>query len=334
MTSSELDDLIKRYRKGSCTSAEEQMIEEFFNAYQSAGDAWEENALTDGAEIEKRIYSRIVKKIDLPPKRTVVYLQWLYRSAAAVLIFFSFFYVFTNTPVKPKVNETPEPLVVKTIKRGQKSMLHLKDGTVIFVNSGTKVSYPGKFANDKREIFLDGEAFFEVSHNENKPFIVHTGALDIKVLGTSFNINTFDDKITVTLKSGKVYIQNINPEIHYSSLGILNPNQQLVYEKADNSIRVNEVDVTPYIAWTKKQLIFREEPLYTVVKKLEKWYDVEITLENNQIKDCIFTGTFDNEPLRLVLESLHNVANINYTLEGNKVKLSGSGCPENTSDVQ
>ncbi len=327
MTQEEINDLIKRYKEDNCSPEEEKMIDEFLNSYQNDDGEWNENLLGNKKETENRIYSTITERIHFPDKKPAIAIQWWYRTAAALMILSSFFYLFSNTSNESRVKtETPEPLVVKTISRGQKSMLHLSDGSVIYMNSDTKISYPGKFAMDKREIYLDGEAFFEVTHDPGKPFIVHTGTLDIKVLGTSFNVNTFDEKVTVTLASGKVHIQNTNPAINYSNLGILIPNQQFIYDKADNSIKVKEVDVTPFIAWTKKQLIFSEETILSVVKRLEKWYGVEITFETNDIKNCIFTGTFDNEPLRLVLESLHNVADINYTIKGKKVRLSGPGC--------
>ena len=282
-------------------------------------------------EIENLLYSKIIEKINPPLKKQTYSFKWWYRSAAALIIILSSIYIFTKIsneqPVKD--NEKTEVLVERNISRGQKSVLHLIDGTVIYINSDSRIRYPKKFTGNKREVYLDGEAYFEVNHDPKTPFIVHTGILDIKVLGTSFNINTYYEKITVTLKSGKVYIQNTNPILNKPNLGMLNPNQQFVYDKTDNSILVKEVDVDPYIAWTKKQLIFREEPISLVVKKLEKWYDVEFTFKNNNIKNCIFTGVYENESLQLVLESLHNIAGINYTMEGRKIELSGSGCPKN-----
>lgn len=326
MTQREIDDLIRRYHENNCTPDEEKIINDFLDSYQDGDEGWKDKLHGNQNEIENRLFSKISGKINPPKKKQGVILRWWYSTAAALLIMLSFFYIFSKISNEVPIKEKIEPLVTKSISRGQKSMLHLIDGTVVFINSDTKITYPKIFTGDKREIYLDGEAFFEVSPNPEKPFVVHTGALDIKVLGTSFNINTYDDKITVTLASGKVHIQNTNPTINYSGLGWLKPNQQFVYDKIDNSIEVSEVDVDPYIGWTKKQLIFRNEPIFLVVEKLEKWYDVEFVFANNNIKNCIFTGIFENEPLELVLKSLHNVADINYTMEGGKIKLSGSGC--------
>ncbi len=323
-----IDDLISRYYEKKCTPKEEVIINNFLNSYQNNDGEWDEELNGNQKEIESLLYSKITKKINPPVKKQNNPFKWWYRSAAALLIILSSIFIFTKVsneqPVKEK--EKTEALVVRNITKGQKSVLHLIDGTVIYINSDSKISYPKKFTDNKREIYLDGEAYFEVSHDPERPFIVHTGLLDIKVLGTSFNINTYYEKITVTLESGKVYIQNTNPVLDNPNLGMLNPNQQFVYDKTDNSILVNEVDVDPYIAWTKKQLVFREEPIYLVIKKLEKWYDVEFTFRNNDIKNCIFTGTFENESLQLVLESLHNVAGINHKIDGKEIELSGSGC--------
>jgi len=334
MTRLEIDELIRRFDEDKCTTEEVKMINNFLNSYQNEYKEWDNELIGDQKEIGDRIYSQITGKIAPRKKGHNVILRWWYRSAAALIIILSLFYFFNRVSKETPVEEKAEAWVVKNISWGQKSTLHLIDGTLINVNSDTKISYPKKFAGDKREIYLDGEAFFEVSHNPEKPFIVHAGTIDIKVLGTSFNINTFDNKITVTLASGKIHINNTNPDINYSDMGVLIPNQQFIYNKSDNSIQVSEVDVDPYIAWTKKQLIFREEPIFSVVKKLEKWYDVEFTYANNDIKNCIFTGIFENEPLRLVLESLHNVADISFTMKGRKVKLSGLGCPKRNSNVQ
>ncbi len=180
-----------------------------------------------------------------------------------------------------------EQLVFQT-PRGEKSMVTLPDGSEVWLNANSRLVY-NSFSSDHRQVELKGEAFFNVAHNENAPFVVKTNECDIKVLGTTFNVMAYDEfgRKEITLLTGKI---NVHTE---SAEQILKPGQALILE--DNQIKILEVSATEASAWVVNKFNFRNIPLTELLKRLENWYDVDITLENKSGKDVNFTGTFKNE---------------------------------------
>ena len=318
--------LINKYITNKSSSKEQNIIEGFLDSYQNDDKKWNEKTHGEQKEVEGKIFTNIQKNIQsTKTDQFRISPTWKYSIAASFVIIIALGYgIFrmVDSSVIPEIVQ----IVKKEIPRGQKYMVRLSDGTTIYINSESTLSYPEHFSDNLREITLQGEAFFEVVPDPNKPFIVHTGKIKTEVLGTSFNINTHYGQIKVSVASGKVRVQNINPEITYDELSVLKANQQLVFDKKDQSIEVNEVTVDQFLAWKQKRLVFNDEPLSQVVKRLEKWYDVEFTYLNEDIKNCVFTAVFENEPLTSVLETLQNVADINYDLQGKKIQLSGHGC--------
>ncbi|MCG8308333.1 MAG: DUF4974 domain-containing protein [Cytophagales bacterium] len=326
MTKHEIDTLIEKYLANNCSPEEHKLIEGYLDSYQK-DKRWVERDHGIRSEVRQRILSGINEQIrPASPRQTSIRPVRWYRIAATVLILltvgFAIYRMTGEEPVRGKIE-----IITKEITRGQKSLIHLSDGTNISINSESAVSYPEVFAENRREIILEGEAFFEVAHDPDRPFVVRTGDIETLVLGTSFNINTRNDQIEVTVATGSVRIKNINPDIQYNELTNLSPNEQLIYDEIDRSVKVTEVEADQFFAWTEKRLIFKDEPISSVVAKLERWYDVDFVYDNEHIKHCVLTAEFDNEPLAAILETLHNIADISYELKGKRVRLSGPGCP-------
>ena len=221
-------------------------------------------------------------------------------------------------------------------KPGSKTQVTLPDGSKVILNADSKLSYPDNFMGDTREVTLEGEAFFDVTKNKKKPFIIHSKTMDIKVLGTVFNIRAYpsenlteaslisgsievilktrtnekiflkpNEKITVfNISEGKQMPNTTENKYTEIALPLISVNK-LNFDNADN--QVSE------IAWTQNKLIFNNESLGNIVQLLQRWYGLEIRIETNELKDINFTGRFYSESISQVLEALQLTHKFNYS---------------------
>lgn len=159
------------------------------------------------------------------------------------------------------------------VPAGKRVSLMLSDGTKMWVNSGSQVIFPVQFTGQRREIFLDGEIFLEVAHNKDIPFIVKTNELDIRVLGTQFNVSTLESKQSseVVLVSGKVEITTQN-----QAKNILSPNDLFVYQSSSGKASIKKVDVSDHVAWKDGYYQFKRQPLDRVLEKIARYYGIQM----------------------------------------------------------
>lgn len=210
-----------------------------------------------------------------------------------------------------------------SVPKGNKSEVILSDGSKIWLNNNSKLVYPKKFNAKERRIELIGEAYFEIEKNEKVPFIVQTSDISIKVLGTKFNVSAYanDKFIETTLISGKVMVQsNDNPEIET----VLKPGESLTFDKINNQSAVNEVDTEFYTYWMKGEFVFKDERFETLAKRIERIYNVEITFEDETLKDKTYTGDFkvdDNIYTILEIFKRSTTVPIDYTTDRNKITI-------------
>ncbi len=197
--------------------------------------------------------------------------------------------------------------------RGGEFKITLPDGTFVHLNSNSKLKFPKNFDLDKREIFLSGEAYFEVTKDINRPFLVIAEDIQIKVYGTSFNINTLlGNQIQTTLVKGSIGIQIQNSPQEYT----LKPSQQAIVQKKDGKITIRDVDTTPYTAWTEGIFLFDNERLETILDKLALWYDVELFYQNEAVKDVCFTGylkRYDN--IDVILNAIESTVSATFHIK-------------------
>ncbi len=209
------------------------------------------------------------------------------------------------------------------IPYGKSSELLLSDGTKVWLNAGTRLAFPSRFSKKTREVYLDGEACFKVTKNESQPFVVNVGELDLKVLGTWFNVSAYtsDADIETVLLEGSVALRKQK----FLGLGtnevILKPNQRANYNKQNTEINIyDEPNTTMYIAWTEGWLEFSKESLQSVFTQLERYYDVEIMLPESFPSSGLITGKLDlKDSLEEVLIALADVAQIDYRIVNNKI---------------
>jgi transmembrane sensor len=210
--------------------------------------------------------------------------------------------------------------------RGHRTFVILEDGTKIWLNADSRLTYPKSFSGEKtREIELEGEAYFDVAENKQKPFIVHTSDIRIRVLGTAFNVKSYgkDRTIETTLFRGKVTIQS---EVDSTRL-TLQPNQQAVFEKETKRIFLeHKEEVGDYGSWRDGQLVFHDRSLYDIVNELERWFNVTISVEDRASLNCHFSAKVNNKNLEEVLELFKDAEGIDYRIDGTHVFILGKLC--------
>ena len=207
---------------------------------------------------------------------------------------------------------------------GKKYNLILSDGTMVYLNAGTSLKYPVKFPiNGNRMVYLSGEAFFEVTENKEKPFIVTAEeGMKVKVLGTRFNIKSYpeDGNVETTLIDGRVRImeESLSKEID------LKPSEKAIYHKIEDAVTVKGVDTNLFTSWKEGVLIYDETPLSQVIKDLERTYNITFTVTSETIRNYKFNGVFDNLSVDQILEILELSSPIKYNKDKNKIILKES----------
>ena len=203
------------------------------------------------------------------------------------------------------------------VPRGGECMIKLDDGTKVWVNAETKLKYPVAFVGDRREVVLEGEAFFDVAKNE-KPFIVKTSFGDVRVLGTAFGISAYasEPESYTTLVRGKVSVERegIKPVV-------ILPGEQVVTSKDGKMIK-QQVDVEEFVGWKDGIYVFKEKSLGEIMKTLERWYNISVDFQEKSLVDLPFTGNLKRyDDINVFFDALTRTGDMKYRVEGNQVIL-------------
>lgn len=209
------------------------------------------------------------------------------------------------------------------IPYGKKFEVELSDGTVVHLNSGSTLKFPVKFLNNQsRQVFLTGEAFFEVSKDKKHPFTVNTNEVDVEVLGTKFNVSSYneDSSSSIVLVEGKVSLykdKKTNDNQTYLTPGMKGTN-----EKGQLKIATESVNTDYYTAWVKGSLVFKNDSFGEIIKKLERQYNVTFINKNKTLAKEIFNARFDNEPIEVVLKYFSDSYKIDYKIDRDKITIN------------
>ena len=201
----------------------------------------------------------------------------------------------------------------------------LADGSEVWLNKGSTLTYPEEFSADERVVNLEGEAFFKVSHNSDKPFIVLAQKARVKVLGTSFNVKAYEQApvAEVFVLTGKVGLSAVDLE---EQLLVLQPGQKGVLIKEQNLVSMEPTRDDNVLAWRTNKLVFRKAALVEVVPALESYFGIELQVTNPALLHCRFTSSFNEPELGEVLEVLRHSLNIKIVGEGRVYQVAGEGC--------
>lgn len=326
----DIKNIISKYIKGNSKPEELQDTFKIFEEpYQNLNlrgtlfEIWnEQNEVLDeqnASEDFSTMLHQIHHRINLERKEEPVngYKKWTIGllKVAAILI--------TGLLIGLLVNRlnVAEPLYYTSIApKGSVSQMILPDNTMVYLNSGSRIKYSLKDGSDRREVYLDGEAWFDVTRNVNQPFVVHTSYYDVKVLGTQFNVKAYtdEDEVATTLERGKVLITS-SDNFKINGEKSLNPGEQLVYNKVKKIIEVKNVNPRIFTSWKDNKLIFINMSLKELIVLLERKFGVDIEVADNIVLDYHYDGTIKDETILEVLDLLKETLPIRYSIDGQKI---------------
>jgi ferric-dicitrate binding protein FerR (iron transport regulator) len=319
-------ELLIKYLNNNCTEAElnkvvgwinsdtlneegKTWIFEDWNAHQETGNWGEDEDFT-------AIFDKIQEKIDNnnQNKKTKegkaltlsVVVNWITK-AAAILLLPVLTFLFYTLSEKKYESDRYSSLATDSIEvmapMGSRTIVQLSDGSEVHLNYGSKIKYPQFFSGKTRDVVLTGEGFFKVAHNPEKPFIVKAANLNIKAVGTTFNVLAYpgNDIIETTLVNGKVVLDQIEQNGKSRTIGTMTPGQHVDYSLRTGDIASTKGKVEKYISWTDGKLIFEDTPILQVTERLSRMFNVTFEV-NDEIKEYVYTVTLADESLSQILD--------------------------------
>lgn len=322
MENHELKEIISRYFRGQLLDSEYDLLSEALQYktnreyFETAKHDWEKHPELDelGHQNIKRLNYQINNK--LTQSFPIIARRLWFKVASVAAILLSGLFIGSALTYLISERSGSEQLVFET-PRGEKSFVKLPDGSEVWLNASSRLVY-NTFSSHRREVELKGEAFFKVAKDEKAPFIVKTNACEVEVLGTTFNVMAYDEfgREEITLLNGRVNVHLNGTE------KVLMPGQALALK--DHQYLIEEVNAAESSGWVENKFNFRNIPLSELMKRLENWYDVDITLENTTGREVNFTGTFKNEEtIWQVLDAIKVYTPITYKkTELRKIKIA------------
>jgi len=309
--------IINKYLSGIASEAE---IQEVFKWIDSDPENRKEFilykkvwALTANiAENTDENWQAISSEFEIPKKQLNILQYWMV--AAGFLLVFGLGMMMQYLLLQKPQNQYSYSAETRIeVPLGQMSRVVLPDGTSVHLNSGTKLIYSSEYNLGKREVKLEGEAYFDVTTDKAHPFIVKTNALDLKVYGTSFNIQAYPEEkeINTTLVEGSLGINGKKGD----ELTRLVPGENASFNKGTQKIEVRKVNTNVYTSWKNGSVTFRNEKLKDIARKIERWYNVEIVIRNPHLGDEIYQGTIlKNKPVDQILAVFALTSSLKYKI--------------------
>lgn len=304
--------LLDKQAKGLTNPEENQQISDIFNRIQQRSISWEMNEWEENA-IKLRIKRRIDARLEEKKKvKSHSYPYW--RLVASIIFLLGLGYLFFN-----QTEKTITPKMVERITgERQKAIITLQDGSVVNLNTNSSIKFPEEFEPDIRKVKLEGEAFFEVIPDKDRPFIVESHGVKTRVLGTSFNVkSTTGNDVEVMVKTGKVAV--FQGVVNEEQQLVLNPSQLATVDPSNREMSVQEVDIEEYLTWRSDKIAFDLVPFTEVMNRLSKVYNIDIQVEGIIGQECLIKAIYSNRSLYSVLYGLKNLVDFDYekTANGN-----------------
>ena len=262
------------------------------------------------------LFSRIKTKIEEKQVsgRKQFFIQ--FRKVAAIFILGLLIPTMYFLLLNPQKDNKQVMYLKESLSNEKIKKMTLPDGTAVWLMSGSTITYPSNFSgNETRNVEVTGEAFFNVAKDSLHPFILNLGEVGLKVVGTSFNVMNYGDidHVNVVLKTGKVdmFKGKYNPDDDFVHLA---PGQLMTYKKGEAEILVSSVDVAKYTSWINGTLLFRNDRFEEVLKRLEKWYNITIEINDREVSDFLFSATIKNENLDQIVDLLKYSTPFKYSI--------------------
>lgn len=329
----EIKSIAKKYIEDNCTPEELEAAMELFSdpfhhlelhpvlfEYWNDIDTAEQNSTHEEelSGILNQVHHRINLEKSQHENRGIKKIIVTFSKIAAILI------IGLSLGLLSQYFKKTEPVYYTSIApKGSVSQLILPDNTMVYLNAGSEIKYSAEGRNGQREVFLDGEGWFDVTKNEKKPFIVHTPFYDVHVFGTQFNVKAYktDQEITTTLEEGSVQIRS-SEKLKMNVEKTLTPGEQLVFYTQKNTVEVKEVNTRMFTSWKDNKLIFINMNLKELIVLLERKYGVDIEITDNVILDYHYDGTIKDETILEVLDLLKETLPVKYKIEGQTILIT------------
>jgi ferric-dicitrate binding protein FerR (iron transport regulator) len=321
-----LQELIKKYIDGRCSPDEAEAVQAWYDSFDGSQSP---EQLTDAEQVELRtrlmshIRANIIsldRRLPVPSVQRYLHrLSWSMAGVAALLILIAgYFFMRTKDPME---FTAVVPSIIKVNNLTKKiQKLNLSDGSILWLSPQSVLEYPRKFSGSRREVKMSGEIFFEISRDKDHPFIVSSGEVLTKVLGTSFRIQAHHDRATeVSVITGKVSVRLENKE---RSEVFIVANQKAVFMKDKNVLKTDRENTPSMKIWHKTAMNFDNHSVRTVIEKLNKTFLVNIRSSDDKLLDYVLTADFNNQNLPSILEMMSRSLNISYEINERDIVLT------------
>lgn len=271
-------------------------------------------------EVRIRLHKMMQQEVGMSTARHKTGRRMLYGVAASVTIICSLVFGLYQykSAFKAEPRQLTRTLIEKVSLPGQKITTLLPDGTRVKLNADSKLIVPASFEDETREVTLIGEAFFDVTHDESRPFLIHTGDVFTKVLGTSFNVRAYPDEknIQVVVESGKVSVVSTN-DVHQRREAFLSPLEMVTYYKSGKVVKGKVDDPAYYLSWKENIIYLHNAKWQEIETTLERWYGKRISVSGKPNVEKGYTGTFEELSLESVLDRMSYSLNFEYEFDKN-----------------
>lgn len=331
MKNSREETLIAKHLSGELTQVEQNEFRDWLNSnkrnreeFDNIALAYQLSKVKPNRDRKSIVLDRLAKRIEVEEvasrrNNKVFSVKMRWAVAASIILFISIGILFNSEYVEEETNSYQSEIVIKENPSGQKSKIFLPDGSIVWLNSQSRLSYEAEFNDSIRYVEMEGEAYFEVRKDADRPFIVKSKELMTTALGTAFNINTFGDQgeIKVALINGKVSVDHAN-----SSLIIL-PGEGVLYNPIENyNMSKISIDKDAVKRWKDGVLELQNASLRETINQLSRWYGVKFNIKNTPERVWDATGVFDNEYLENVLNTLSFSQDFEYQMVGKHINIT------------
>ena len=328
MKNDRIEDLLPSCFKGILNKADREKVESWKEAskenrqlFADSLKAWQATALLQTMkkyDTEKAL-KKVHKKIEKQNRSILTMIQKIAAILILPLIISTLYFALRNPTLS--TSQSTE-LYTITSPAGMRSEYILPDGTKVFLNSKTSLRFPLAFTDDTRDVILNGEAYFQVAENKTKPFIVNTGKINIEVTGTEFKVSNYTDEglTEIVLVSGSINLFHGNYTNSKKNIALLTPGEKASYHTREDRMYIENVNIDKYISWKDGVLMFRNDPMEEVVRRLNRWFNVKIQLTGKELSDYVYTATFEDESLMQILDLLKISAPIDYKINKRQKK--------------
>jgi ferric-dicitrate binding protein FerR (iron transport regulator) len=342
MNNSRSLELMARKLSGEATAEEIRELDDLLladadtsSAYRLLRQFWEEHDTASEFAVEEGL-KKLLVQLDLPAatpvvglaagkKNTGILRRWPARIAAAVIILIAAGVIYFMQSAKTRTGLSTASLVEKRNSKGVKSTIVLTDGSKIWLNADSKISYPEVFSGNTREVQLNGEAFFEVAKNPAKPFIIHLAKGTVRVVGTSFNIRAYDNEETVetSVTTGKVaFIPKYQSGRRKQDTIFLTPDKKASYSFVKEEVTTSPTSAREDRAWTEGKLVFKDMTLEEIAIELERNFGKTVVFKDEASKTYRLTGSFENNTLDEIMYYLSRTKNFKYKITNSELLIA------------